>query len=307
MDAMKQWAARGLEACTSAGKRIFEHIAILACAVAVGIVSGSFPAGIYTYVGGVCITGRGMAASPCRLLPAAAGVLQTAILALAGLPVPQALFWGGAQSWLQRLLQKRLQMGAEWGLLLFLLPIGIHLVEQTPLLLLVCSFAGIAVVGGILTWLDFRRQALAARIAELQKQGPPEPERVAAYRASLAEFNGKIGTLPEKARTVAASIALSTDRILHSMATDTRDLEPGHRFLNRYFKAAHAVVDQHVKLARVSVLSPEIREALSQSEETLKRLDVVFAKERARLLENDASDFSADLAVIDTLLKMDGR
>lgn len=302
-----QWGAKSLGELKSLGKRIFAHIAIFAGAAAMAVSAGSFLAGICAYVGGVCIIARGMAANPAWVIPAMTGAVQTGILALFGFPFPQALFWGGAQSWLQRLFQKRFRMGSEWVMLLFLLPVGIYLLGHTPLFLLAGSFAGMAVAGGILTQAVSRKQALAVKTEELRKFGPPEPERVALYRASLADFSGKIQNLPKSAQAVAGSIAVCTGSILDSMAADPRDLEPGHRFLNRYFKAAHSVVDKHISLAREKVITPEIMEALARSEEMLTRLDAVFAKEHARLLENDVSDFSADLAVIDTLLKMDGR
>lgn len=302
-----RWGARSLEELKNLGRRVFAHIAIFAGAAAVAVSAGSFLAGLCAYVGGVCIIARGMAANPAWLIPAVTGVVQTVILALFGFPFPQALFWGGAQSWVQRLFQKRFRMGGEWVMLLFLLPVGISLLGQTPLLILAGSFAGMAVIGVILSQAVSRKQALEARAEELRQSGPPEPERVVLYRASLTDFSGKIQSLPKSAQAVATSIAVCTGSILDSMATDPRDLEPGHRFLNRYFKAAHSVVDKHISLAREKVITPEIMEALARSEEMLARLDAVFAKEHARLLENDVSDFSADLAVIDTLLKMDGR
>lgn len=303
------WGAKSLEAFKNVGRRIFEHLVFVAVAIAAAFASDSFLAGICVYIGAVCLIARGMAASPGWLIPAAMGALQSALLALSGLPVPQALFWGGAQAWLQRLMQKRLRMGTEWAMLLFILPVGIHLLDQTPLPRLFGSFACIALIGGACCRIVFLKQAHApaARDDAASVPDPPEAERIVIYRASLAEFNRKAGRLPESIRPAAESIALSTSGILNSMAADLRDLEPGHRFLHRYFKAAHAVVDKHAGLARENVMTPGIMEALSRSEEMLRRLAEVFAREQARLLENDVSDFSADLAVIDTLLKMDGR
>ena len=307
LDIAAKWGARSLEELKGFGKRIFAHIAIFAAASAVAVSAGTVLAGLCAYVGGVCIIARGMSAKPAWVIPAVTGAAQAILLALFGFPFPQALFWGGAQSWLQRLLQKRTRMGIEWGMLLFILPLGIYLLGQTPLLILTGSFAGMAVAGGLLSLAVDRKVAAEAKAEELRKLGPPEPAKVAAYRASLADFSGKIRDLPQSARAVATSIAASSGSILDCMAADPRDLEVGHRFLNRYFKAAHSVVDKHISLSRENVITPEIMAALARSEETLTRLDEVFAKEHARLLANDASDFSADLAVIDTLLKMDGR
>ncbi len=307
MDALVKWGSRTLEEVKSFGRRVFVHLAAIVCGAAVAASSGSLLHGLCVYVGAVCIVARGMAARPAWLVPAGAGIVQTVLLALFGLPLPQALFWGGAQSWLQRLLQKRLRMGVEWGMLLVLLPLGIFLLDTMPVLPLAGSFAGVAVAAGLVTRAANAREAAAARAEELRRQGTPEPPRVAAYRESLTDFLAKVAGLPPSVRGFGESIAVSAGNILDCMAADARDLEPGHRFLNRYFKAAHSVVEKHLSLSRERVITREITDALEKSREMLIRLDEVFAKEHGRLLANDVTDFSADLAVIDTLLKMDGR
>ena len=307
LNTIAKWGARTLEELKAFGKRIFVHIAVFIAATTVAVVDDSLLSWGCVYVGGVCIIARGMAGTPAWLIPAGVGVLQTVILALFGIPPAQALFWGGVQSWVQRFVQKRCRMGSEWGMVLFFIPLGVYLLGHTPLSMLAGSFAGMGVIGVSIARAAERRQVLDAKAEELRKMGPLEPERIVVHRISLAAFSKKLPKLPVHVRGVAESIAVCTGNILESMANDQRDLEPGHRFLNRYFKAAHTVVDSHINLAREKVISPEIIEALAKSEETLTRLDEVFAKEHARLLQNDVADFSADLAVIDTLLKMDGR
>ena len=304
---LAKWGARTLAELKGLGKRIFVHLAVFVCAAAAAVTTKSFLAGFCVYVGGICIVARGMSLSAAWLIPAGAGVLQAVLLALFGFPLPQALFWGGAQSWLQRLVQKRLCMGGEWGVLLFILPGAIYLFSATPVALLAGSFAGVAVIGGMLSQFAARRAQTAAKIRDMQRRGLSEPEKVAMYRASLADFKAKIVNLPHTVRPFGESIAISAGDIMDCMATDTRDLEPGHRFLNRYFKAAHSVVEKHISLSRETVITRELADALEKSREMLVRLDEVFAKEHTRLLQNDLTDFSADLAVIDTLLKMDGR
>lgn len=301
------WGARSLEELKKLGKRVFVHLVALVCAGAAAISLGDLLAGLCTYVGGVCILARGMSLTPAWLLPAGIGVAQCVVLAAFGFPLSQAIFWGGVQAWGQRLFQKRLCMGGEWGMLLFILPLGIFLLSKTPLMALFVSFAGLAVCGGILSRVRAGREELAAKLEELGKQGPPPPEKVRIYRKSLEDFTVKIDELPQSVRPLARSIAASTGNILECMATDERDLEPGHRFLNRYFKAAHSVVDKHISLSREQVITRELADALDKSREMLSRLDEAFAREHTRLLQNDVTDFSADLAVIDTLLKMDGR
>lgn len=301
-----KWGAQALHEVKCLGKRIFVHILAIACATATAVSTASVSAGVCVYVGGTCLAARGMGVTPEWLVPAGTGLVQTALLALFGFAFPQAIFWGGLQAWVQRLIQKRFAMGGEWAMLIFILPMAIYLFGHTPMLLLAGSFAAVGVAGALVTQAVFRRRAAFAKAEELRLR-PREPEKVAQYRASLAEFRAKVAALPKTARSTGESIASGADNILACMVSDPRDLEPGHRFLNRYFKAAHTVVDKHIALAREKVITPDIADALAKSEETLTRLDEVFAKEHERLLQNDVTDFSADLAVIDTLLKMDGR
>ncbi len=302
-----KWGAQGLEGIQKLGKRVFAHIVIFAGAAAAALSSGSLLAGLCVYVGGICIFARGASLAPAWLVPAGIGVLQTLFLAGFGFPLPQALFWGGVQSFIQRLIQKRLRMGGEWAALLFILPIAIYLLPITPLTPLLASLAGGVEVGLLAARGVARRRELAEKMEALRKHGPPPPEKVRIYRESLEDFTAKIARLPADVQPLARSIAASTSNILECMAADERDIEPGHRFLNRYFKAAHSVVDKYAGLSREQVVTREMIEALDKSRETLARLDEVFAKEHTRLLRNDVTDFSADLAVIDTLLKMDGK
>ena len=301
------WAARRMEELKALGKRLFVHLAMLVAAVTVGISETSGIAALCIYVGGICVVARGIAVHPAWIIPAGCGVLQTVLLGLFGLSFPEALFWGGMQTWAQRLFLNRFRMGSEWAVMLPVLPISIYILPSMPLATLAVSFAGMLAIGISLSRAVERKQTLEAKAEEQEKLGPPEPPRVVEYRASLADFSKKLPNLPEQVRGVAESIAVHTGDILSNMATDERDLDRGHRFLNRYFKAAHSVVDSYISLAREKVVTAEMAEALAKSEETLVRLDEVFAKEHTRMLKNDLTDFSADLAVIDTLLKMDGR
>lgn len=307
LDLAATWGARSLEELKRLGRRVFVHVVAVVCGAAAALSTGSIAAGLCVYIGGICLVARGISPAPAWSFPTMAGVTQLAVLAAFGLPLPQAVFWGGVQTWAQRLLQKRLNMGSEWGTLLLLLPMGIYLAGSAPVLLLAGSFAAVGAAWAAAVQVVFRRRAILARAEELRAQGPPEPEKIAVYRSSLADFSGKVEKLPRSARPLGEAIAVATGNILKSMAEDSRDMEPGHRFLNRYFKAAHSVVDKQIALAREQVITPEIAEALTKGEETLSRLGGVFAKEHTRLLRNDVTDFSADLAVIDTLLKMDGR
>ena len=127
-----------------------------------------------------------------------------------------------------------------------------------------------------------------------------------ASRTSLAELECKLPGLPAETQASVRAIMHSANNILGCMATDPRDVDHGARFLKRYLAATHGIVDTHLRFAHDKDISPDVASALARSNDMLARLKVAFAKEHALLLQNDVTDFSADLKTLDTLLKMDG-
>lgn len=296
---------KALKTARGFGQRVFVHIAAAICGLTVWGVTKSVVAGLSVYTGLICLVARGISMAPQWLGPFAAGVGQAVACLVLGIASPPvAVFWGGAQTWLQRLLLKKLNMGTEWFALLLILPGTIQLFAHTSApAWLAASFAGIAVVARFAIMALCVDRSAVKGVAERKE----EPEKVRRHRASLAELNAKLPKLPQSARAIAESIGATTECILGCMAHDASDLEPGHRFLNRYLTAVHTLVDKHIRLARENVITADIVDALEKSENVLSRLDGVFRKEHEYLLKNDVADFSADLSVIDTLLKMDGR
>ena len=73
------------------------------------------------YLGVICLFPRGAWNDPKWYLPTATGLVQAALLPLLGLPWFAGIFWGGVQTWLQRLLQSHGRMGLEWWVCLFLI------------------------------------------------------------------------------------------------------------------------------------------------------------------------------------------
>ena len=136
---------------------------------------------------------------------------------------------------------------------------------------------------------------------------PDEPASMKASRTSLAELEGKLPGLPAETQASVRAIMQSANNILGCMATDPRDVDHGARFLKRYLAATHGIVDTHLRFAHDKDISPDVASALARSNDMLARLKVAFAKEHALLLQNDVTDFSADLKTLDTLLKMDGN
>ena len=245
-------------------------------------------------------------------LPAVSGAGLAVLLILFGMPFPYALFWGGLQSWVQRLLVKSFRMGTEWVpfSLLLIMAFSVRQTLSLPLAMLFCAL--LAGGQGILWALARKRAAELAPKPKPEPKpepapSPDEPASMKASRASLAELECKLPGLPVETQASVRAIMQSANNILGCMATDPRDVDHGARFLKRYLAATHGIVDTHLRFAHDKDISPDVASALARSNDMLARLKVAFAKEHALLLQNDVTDFSADLKTLDTLLKMDGN
>ncbi len=114
------------------GLRVVVHIAALILAFMLpdsGLKSFLF---FYAYVGIICLVPRGMALAPAWVGPSLLGLLQALLLLLFGMDVHLALFFGGAQTWLQRLIGKKGRMGLEWAALPLLLSLGGGFIASPP-------------------------------------------------------------------------------------------------------------------------------------------------------------------------------
>ena len=278
-------------------RRFFKRILFHISAFIIGaILSTHVPqihpgeAALGVYLGLICIVARGASRKPSWIVPAVSGAGLAVLLILFGMPFPYALFWGGLQSWVQRLLVKSFRMGTEWVpfSLLLIMAFSVRQTLSLPLAMLFCAL--LAGGQGVL-W------ALARQRAADMK----------ASRTSLAELECKLPGLPAETQASVRAIMQSANNILGCMATDPRDVDHGARFLKRYLAATHGIVDTHLRFAHDKDISPDVASALARSNDMLARLKVAFAKEHALLLQNDVTDFSADLKTLDTLLKMDGN
>lgn len=296
-------------------KRILFHISAFIIA---GILSSHAPqmhqgeAILGVYLGLICIVARGASRKPSWLVPAVSGAGLAVLLLILGMPFPYALFWGGLQSWIQRLLVQSFRMGTEWipFPLLLSMAVSSRLTLSPPLFMLFC--AALAAGQGVLWALARKRSAELAPKPEPKPEpepapSPDEPASVKTSRASLAELEGKLPGLPAETQASVRAIMQSANNILGCMLTDPRDVDHGARFLKRYLAATHGIVDTHRRFAHDKDISPDVASALARSNDMLARLKAAFAKEHALLLQNDVTDFSADLKTLDTLLKMDGN
>ncbi len=329
LEAPKAFLKKGLSKAKSFALRVVIHLSAFFCAGVMVDFVPSFTA-LGVYIGLVCLVARDTSMETDWLAPTGFGVAQMLVCLALGIPMTHALFWGGAQAWVQRLFMKRFSMGTEWVALILLLPLALQLSTTTlSILPLLGSFAALTAVGSAFWALRSKLQAkkLEQQSAANKKESRVEnkekahlQEEVSAakddgpftkYKESIVKLRTKQLLLPADMQESLRNLITSADAIVLCMQEDRRDKESGEKFLRRYLPATHSVLDKFCRLSGNamgnSTASEDIAEPLRETGEMLQRLEQAFAHEHKSLLRNDIDDFSADLKVLDTLLKMEGR
>ncbi len=324
----KSWFSKAWGYVTGFAFRVAVHFGAFICAA---VLATEIPkeadqqamAILGTYFGIICLIARGTSMKPEWLVPACCGFIQLIAGLVFGFHITEAIFWGGAQAFLQRVLMKKFSLGSEWFTAVFIVPLALVLGgKMITNFMFLGSFVAIAALGAGFGQVCRSREAKKEQQKEAKKQ---EEERIKAdkrlqamandpfyvYVESTAELRSKLLVLPKEMQPTLVNLTKSSEAIILCMREDKRDQGPGEKFLKRYLPATHSVLENYCKLAGSAVSNDTSAEkitiALKESEEVLKRLELAFKQEHSMLLRNDVDDFSADLRVLDTLLKMDGR
>ncbi len=305
------------------GMRLLVHGAALLCAgVVAGASIGSFVF-LGTYLGIICLVPRETSMKKQWLMPTSIGLVQMLCGFVLGLPLYQCIFWGGFQTFIQRMLAKKFSLGLEWIVCIFLLPVALDSLMGTPNLMgLLASFVGLSLGGGLFWQIlnkfnKNKKSQKSPNEANVQQQATQQttsqPENTndidvfKQYRDSIAKLRIKQILLPKNIQQSLQSLISSAEAIITCMVEDKRDIELGKRFLNRYLPATHSVLDNYRRHCKDASTNPQIAHALSQSETIILRLEQAFAYEYSHLQRNNIDDFSAELRVLDTLLKMENH
>ncbi len=132
-------------------------------------------------------------------------------------------------------------------------------------------------------------------------------ERIELFHTSALQLTDKKYQLPPDMHAHIDGLRAATENILDCMRKDPADVGPGDKFLSRYLKSAHMVVDEYVRFSRDGSGHTNVEQVLAHSRELMARLEKAFVEEHKRLLQNDTINFTAELNVLDKLLRMEGK
>lgn len=288
-------------------KRIGLHVLALISAFIIADGNGFFAQAAFFYLGAVSFLPRGF--SPKQndyLVPGAVSAGQMIIMLLMGYNLPLALFLAGVQTWFMRALIRRFGIGFDWLAAPFLLGFFVHAVRSYEI---PAGLIGITCLCGLgayyaATALDKRKREKMAIAARLKFEAESPFFR---FHVSIDELEQKTVNLPAFLHAHNAGIVMHSRNIIKCMEQDQMDVQPGTRFLGRYLPAAHKIVDDYIRLAREGCGHEHIEKVLGRVDDIMARLSEAFQQEHMSLLRNDAMQLSAEMQVLDKLLKMDGR
>ena len=429
---MKDWlkrrsfvyAQRGTESARGIGRRILVHIVSILAAAAMASDSAPVPGWpmdmsdqiLATYFGLICLFPGGLPRRADWLVPVAGGLFVTLVQAVFGVPWAMALFSGGLQTFLLRVLCKKTRLGWEWLVTPWLVLSCFVLSSQIPggaIAYIGLAAFGVATLCGLVVFgfltryvltprrrrdlleasaflknalmLDFLPQQFFGPLSRLAEQAKimgeslpllddsmlrpimgirlvrkrvailqsssPQPRwdfEIERFLDSVIVLNEDIDALLSRTELLEKSLAAdnveseedkrfrqhtemildlakkkkklpkglqknidglqaATQNILNAMRDDPRDVERGDKFLSRYLVAAHKVIDDYIRLSASDKAGGEVQAVLDRCEDFLGKLEEAFIKEHQSLLRNDTIDLQAEMATIETLMKLDGK
>lgn len=147
---------------------------------------------------------------------------------------------------------------------------------------------------------------------EMSSDLPAESETPASLpqRLTALEFKDTCKALQQTSQQLPPEMRILLERILTAAQTVARHSDGSsgaHRFLKRYLGAAQQVADGIIAVGNARHSLGEQQEIVQRSMGVLSRIADAFEAQTRAADERKRDDFSADLAVIDTLLRIDGK
>lgn len=187
--------------------------------------------------------------------------------------------------------------GAVWFILALILPI-----YKLYALILTVAIAAAAFV-----FLNFKRRK---QLEEL----PPAPpvkvraeemaKKIDACRQTL--FNQQQQIKSETLSSTVGSMAITMDLIADEVEKDPKDRNKVRKLANHYTAMITGLVDKYIQLEAQGAEGENIRSSMERIEEGLSGADKALKRILDDMFSDDAMEVSADITVLEQLLKTEG-
>ena len=303
------------------GQRLVRHIIGLLAGLAMALplpeelAAPSRQAALFicTYAGVLALIPSRFTLGAEQIIPMLAGLGPALAFIFTGVPWQITPLWIGLTALLCRFIHQRGQLPEAVALtplsLLALLVFGLDLSGLSKI-----AFPFWPVFFGLAAWLGARSLRSLEKYQALVKnpvlKDKDKRRRLMEYTALIHELESKIAETPLDMHPYIGGIADAASAIIDLMVSRPRTFATGDQFLARYLAAALRLIDEHTGLAADyagQTPATDTGHPLTRSRDILERLLKVFNDHLKAMKADKKLDFQADLAVLDILLKMDGR
>jgi len=133
------------------------------------------------------------------------------------------------------------------------------------------------------------------------------PHNHGSVKSDLNILNSLVKQVPQsKVRDNLAEIAQLATELADASHKDPRDMAHLHSFFNHYLPATVQIFTRYIELSHQPEPSPELKHALTKTEQSLEMVESAFKKQLTNLLQNDILDLDVEVSVLEQSLRMDG-
>lgn len=192
-------------------------------------------------------------------------------------------------------------VAAVW--LLYTLLAGLHTLSQ----LLVC--AALSVGAYFLMKAAFPGKTVQVEVPEKAPDtGDSELDAVILQgRDSIKKIRLLNEKIPDaKISSLLRELEDTTKKIFHQLEADKTQVKQCRQFLSYYLPTTIHLLERYVELQDQGSGTGSVREAMRKIEETLSTVNSAFRRQLDSLFEKDVVDITADITVMEQLLKSQG-
>ena len=192
-------------------------------------------------------------------------------------------------------------VAAVW--LIYTLLTGLHSLSQV----LVC--AALSVAAYFLMKAAFPGKTVQVEVPEADPDtGDAELDEIILQgRESIKKIRLLNGKIPDaKISSLLRDLEDTTRKIFHQLEADKAQVKQCRQFLNYYLPTTIHLLERYVELQDQGSGTGSVREAMRKIEETLSTVNSAFRRQLDNLFEKDVVDITAEITVMEQLLKSQG-
>ena len=110
----------------------------------------------------------------------------------------------------------------------------------------------------------------------------------------------------EEVQQYLKSINNTTSKIISTVAKNKKKIKQTQKFWTYYLPITVGILEKYDEIENQRLSSKDAKEYFEKSKETLEEIDVSFKKILNNLYESDIENATADMKVLNTILKSDG-